>query len=591
MSDGFGSNEVNQSGQPARRRGLDLALLTLLVFGIYAGRITTPPLSGEETRWARGGMEMIESGDWIVPRQQGRVFPERPPLNSWAMAGAALTRGQMDAVAVRLPSVLAIWLTTLLVYCYTASFISRLGAVASAAAYATAWQVMHIGGLGESEAVFTLFLSGSLLLWHLGYVRGWPPALVWPLGYSLAAIAALTKGLQGPVYFVTVTGVYLLLRRDWRYLVRFANLGGVVCFLAIVGAWQIPFYRATNATAVHDIWFALVGDRLTLADLIQHMATYPLETLACVAPWSLLLLELPRRRFRESLGEARPLLFFLLVAIAVTYPSVWLVAGARGRYFMPMYPCLAILAGLVVEQCALAAVASQKRRGWDMFLLGVAVATAVGAMGILGLSLVPIESLAQVKQPLLFAIAFAAIGLGTAIVLLRARNTSSPGRAAMAIWSLAAFLGLAFNGVEKNSVNRLSNDMAPQIAEAKSEIPAPDEVVSFGPIFHRFAYFYGHTIPELPWPSNLAEVPEEVTYFCFDQRPEDTPELRTNGRGRVNEYTPGTLPFEWEEVARIPCGRSLRDDPRFCVIIGRVKREVSTARTNRASEAESAKAR
>ncbi len=314
---------------PPRRHWLDYFLLSLLVLGIYASRVTTPPLSGEETRWARGGMEMIESGDWIVPRQQGRVFPERPPLNSWLMAVAALARGEMDDVAVRLPSVLAVWLTTLLIYSYSATFLTRLGATASAAAYASAWQVMHIGGLGESESVFTLFLSGSLLLWHWGYSRYWPPALVWPLAYSLAALAALTKGLQGPVYFVGVTSVFLLLRRDWWYLFRLANLGGMLCFVAIVGAWQIPFYRMTDARAVHDIWFALVGDRLSLADLLVHLATYPLETLACVAPWSLLLLELPRRRFRETLGDARPLLVFLLTAVAVTYPSVWLVAGAR----------------------------------------------------------------------------------------------------------------------------------------------------------------------------------------------------------------------------------------------------------------------
>jgi len=73
-------------------------------------------------------------------------------------------------------------------------------------------------------------------------------------------------------------------------------------------------------------------------------------------------------------------------------------------------------------------------------------------------------------------------------------------------------------------------------------------------------------------------VPADVTYFCFDQRPEDTPQRRINGRGRINEFTPGTLPFEWDEIARIPCGRSLRDDPRFCVIIGRVKREASNPR-------------
>jgi hypothetical protein len=148
-----------------------------------------------------------------------------------------------------------------------------------------------------------------------------------------------------------------------------------------------------------------------------------------------------------------------------------------------------------------------------------------------------------------------------------------PRRAALAVLALAAFLGLASTGAEKNSVDRLSNDMAPRVAEAKAALPAFEPIVSFGPIFHRFAYFYGPTIPELPWPTTLEEVPDDVTYFCFDQRPEDTPQRRVNGRGRVTELTPGTLPFEWEEIARIPCGRSLRDDPRFCVIIGRIKRD------------------
>jgi 4-amino-4-deoxy-L-arabinose transferase-like glycosyltransferase len=584
-------NAADHNSQSAAPHWLDVVLLTLLVLGIYASRISTPPLSGEETRWARGGMEMIETGDWIVPRQQGRVFPERPPLNSWAMAAAALARGQMDAVAVRLPSVFALGLTTLLIYGYAATFISRLGAVASAAAYSTAWQVMHIGGLGESEAVFTLFSSGSLLLWHWGYSRGWPAALVWPLGYSLAALAALTKGLQGPIYFVAVTGVFLLLRKDWRYLLRPANLGGAICFAAIVGAWQIPFYRATDATAVHDIWLALVGDRLTLADLAKHVATYPLETLACFAPWSLLLLELPRRRFREALGGARPLVFFLLTAIAVTYPSVWFVAGARGRYFMPLYPCLAILAGLAIERGALAAVSRDQRRGWDLFLLGIAATIVVVAVGIVGLSLLPIELFSEAAQPLPFAIFFAAAGAAAVIVVLRARHSASPGRAAAAVWALAAFLGLAINGVEKNAVDRSSNDMGPLVADVKAEIPAPDRIVSFGPIFHRFAYFYGRTIPELPWPTTVAEVPDDVTYFCFDRRPEDTPQRRTNGRGRVNEYTPGTLPFAWEEIARIPCGRTLRDDPGFCVIVGRVKREAATARANRSDDKQRATTR
>ncbi len=192
-----------------------------------------------------------------------------------------------------------------------------------------------------------------------------------------------------------------------------------------------------------------------------------------------------------------------------------------------------------------------------------------------GLSLLPIDSLEYAQQPPLFAAAFSILGFVAAIVVARARHSASRRRAALAVFALAAILGLACTGAEKNSVDRLSNDMAPRVAEAKAVLPAPEQIVSFGPIFHRFAYFYGPTIPELPWPTTLEEVPGGVTYFCFDQRPEDTPQRRVNGRGRVTEFTPGTLPFEWEEIARIPCGRSLRDDPRFCVIVGRVKRDAA----------------
>ncbi len=114
---------------------------------------------------------MIASGDWIVPRQQGHVFAERPPLGSWAMAGVALLRGQVDLVAIRLPSALATTLTAALIYAYARIFLTQLGAAVAALAYATAGQVLQIGRLGESEALFTLLVAASLLVWHAGYAR------------------------------------------------------------------------------------------------------------------------------------------------------------------------------------------------------------------------------------------------------------------------------------------------------------------------------------------------------------------------------------------------------------------------------------
>ncbi len=132
---------------------------------------------------------MIATGDWIVPRQQGDVFPERPPLGSWAMALVALVWGRMDAVAVRLPSVLAMLAASATIYGYGRTFMSRLGALGAAAAYSSAGQVLVLGRLGESEAVFACLLGGALLLWHWGYAANWNPAVTW--------IARLFSGRSG----------------------------------------------------------------------------------------------------------------------------------------------------------------------------------------------------------------------------------------------------------------------------------------------------------------------------------------------------------------------------------------------------------
>ena len=211
----------------------DVAAVTLLlaiVSTIYGARLGQLPIVGEESRWGTAAREMLASGDWIVPRQQGHVFAERPPLTIWAIAVTGWLRGQVDPIAVRLPSVIAIVLTTLLIYGYARSCVSRFAAWVGALAYATLAQVVQIGRMGESEALFTLLFGGSLLLWHLGYMKRWPPLVTWSLGFGFAALAAMVKGPQAPIYFVAIITVYLLMRRDWRYCASWQAAAGVCCF-------------------------------------------------------------------------------------------------------------------------------------------------------------------------------------------------------------------------------------------------------------------------------------------------------------------------------------------------------------------------
>ena len=89
-------------------------------------------------------------------------------------------------------------------------------------------QVLQLGRMAESDALLTLCLAAALVLLALRLrasrtIRGWhgSAATRWP------ALAGLAKGPQGPVYFVAITTVFLLWRRDWRFLFNRWHLAGL----------------------------------------------------------------------------------------------------------------------------------------------------------------------------------------------------------------------------------------------------------------------------------------------------------------------------------------------------------------------------
>ena len=137
----------------------------------------------------------------------------------------------------------------------------------------------------------------------------------------------------------------------------------------MIAAWQIPFYLATDFQSVAATWAGLATDRIYLSGLAKHLVAYPLETFACLLPWSPILVALAKRETRELLADQKPLVLFLAIALAVAYPTVWIVAGAQARYFMPLYPLIAVLVGLVIERCSVAALGRYPRRAWHQFLL------------------------------------------------------------------------------------------------------------------------------------------------------------------------------------------------------------------------------
>ena len=543
--------------QISRWLELEVWLLVLLVGLIYFSRLTTLTIRGEEPRRAMVAYEMLENGDWLIPKMQGEPWLSRPPLHNWVIALVALATGDVDPIAIRLPSVLATLLTTLLVYGYARCFLPPLGALAAGASFATMGQILELGRLGETEALFTLLLGGALLLWHAGYERGWSAAWTWVVGYGLAALAALAKAPQPPVYFAGSVGLFLILRREWRRLFTGAHLAGLLSFAVIFGAWQVPFYLRLGWEGVREIWFGevvftFVGH--TVATMVTHLVTYPFEIFIALLPWSLLLSCFFFRGFRDHLGEAHSPVAFLTICIMVAFPTVWLPPGSRGRYFMPLAPCIAVLSGLAVQRCSESPSGTPWLRVWEYYLRTAAGIMVAAGLAVLSVSLAASPKQVAWAQPPLFALAYALLGIGaaTALFWVGRQGSNLPGWR-VAILLVAGFMGVTYTGVITNMRVNTSVDTKAAVARFKQELPQGHRLVSLTPVHSLFVYYYREPIGLVTWPDDGSTLEAEGTYFCFNRRPGTEPQI----------------PFAWEEIAAISVARSRISRSQQDVVIGR----------------------
>lgn len=537
-------------------REWQVGAILLVVLCIYFSRLTDLPIRGEESRRAMVAREILWTGDWIIPRQQNQPFLSRPPLGSYPIACMAMILGDTTLLATRLPTAMATLLTTLLIYGYARQFISRTAAMGSALSYASMGQVLQLGQLAETEATFTFLVAASLLVWHWGYTAGWSMYSTWSLAYIFVAMGALAKGPQAPVYFATTIGCYAIYQRQWKLLIAPAHFVGIGVFALVLGAWQIPFAVQLGWPGVKDIWVDDVGLRFvdqTWLTTLQHLVIFPVEIWICLLPASLFLFAFLRPSFWKAIAPHRAWVSFLIIAIAVTFPTCWFVPGAKPRYYMPLYPCFALLTGLVIDELLRDHSRDWLTHIWQAYrrlVLAVSIGAAVAAIAF---AIAPELPWPPLRQSLLFAIPFAVLNCVVAWLLWTGRGACNAPNIVRTLLASTAAFGLLYTGLILNVSISRSEQTARAVASAKAKLPPGTQLASFGLIETAFTYHYGEPVACLNLPQTADEVPDGLEYFCFDRSAAVNP----------------TLPFPWTEEAVISCDRWRRDQPQRTVVIGR----------------------
>ncbi len=384
--------------QPRAREAawLLLAIVVWLALTAWARPLMLP----DEGRYVGVALEMLRSGDWLTPTQNGMPFFHKPPLFYWITAASMSVFG-INEWAARLASVLgaAAGAFALCLFAWRWCGPRVAGAVAlvlvTLPMFYAGGQFANLDMLVAGCISVTIVLLAHTCLDTPNRANGKPDRRALAGAWLFAALGMLAKGLIGIVLPGAVILLWLVITKRWRAILALLWPPGIVLFLAVAAPWfvamQLRFPDFLNYFFVvqHFKRFAQTG-----FNNVQPFWFYPVVLALLCLPWVLWLHRAVRPSYLRDrwFGDVRLLMWIWLAVIVgfFTLPSSKLIG-----YVLPAVPPLAFL----IADGALS-LGLDSRRARRLWWGSAALAVIIGLSAVIGLSLHYPKSMREVGHAL-----------------------------------------------------------------------------------------------------------------------------------------------------------------------------------------------
>ncbi len=329
--------------------GAALALLACLLFLPNLG--THELWDPDEPRYALVSREMLRNGDALVPRQNGRIYTQKPPMLFWLQSGLASIAGGHSPWVSRLPAALGAIGSVILTWRMGVNLFCPLAGLAAAVVFATAHLVQWNGHTGTMDSLLSFWIA--LAAWLFARILREPvppPTTLW-LAYAALGCAALTKG---PAAVLMLIAAVVAVR--WAWQGRTAALAvrpgtGLAIVTAVCLFWLVPAGIRGGAEYVEAIAYRQTVVRFLNPWHHYHGPAYYLGMLPLdFLPWTFFLPAGSWAAWRRWKTERDPGSLFPLLWVGLTVFFFSLSPGKRNVYLLPCFPALALLTGQIIHQ-------------------------------------------------------------------------------------------------------------------------------------------------------------------------------------------------------------------------------------------------
>jgi 4-amino-4-deoxy-L-arabinose transferase len=333
-----------------------VALLLLVAFAFQGSRAIWEP---DEGRYTGAGINMLESGDWLVPTVDGEhPHLTKPPIVYWALASSFATLGRNEWAA-RLPGALAFVGTGLLVF-----GLGRRLLPARPWLPALVWALSLGPVIGanvvSTDALLMFFETAAMLAFVEAWSHQGNARKRWVLAMWLAwGLAFMTKG--PPALLPLAAMVAMLVAHDRRGLRGLFPAAGLVLFAIVAFTWFALIVRQDPDRLGYFLGYE-VYDRIFTGTHARNSRWYeafeiymPMLILGPLPWWPMALVAAggPRAAFGKLRARiaARDREWLLLVYWFFVPLAIFFLAQSRLQlYLLPLFvPLSLILARALVN--------------------------------------------------------------------------------------------------------------------------------------------------------------------------------------------------------------------------------------------------
>ena len=334
---------------------IGLVLISILTLLPFLG-MTDFHTKGEP-REAIVAYSMLETGNWILPQNNGGDIAYKPPFFHWLIAGFSALNGAVTEYTSRMPSALALIVMSLAGFLF---YVKRRGkevAFLASLILLSNFEVHRAAFACRVDMVLTVCIVLALYQLYRWYEKGMK-GLPW-IAALFMGCATLTKGPVGILLPCLVTGVFLLIRgiSFFKAFWKMVLVGLASCLLPAI--WYLAAYQQGGDNFISLVMEENLGRFMGKMSYESHengVHYYFIMLAAGLLPYTILLLvQLFFLKYSRPTGGIKKLWIRLvnylrqmdavrlysLLSIVVIFVFYCIPKSKRSVYLLPIFPFIA----------------------------------------------------------------------------------------------------------------------------------------------------------------------------------------------------------------------------------------------------------